>query len=123
MSCEGQDSWNGWEFSASSGFCDKFKKRHQLSLRTKARVGKLAAHSDGMHDWQEEVLPGLLQGYAPRNIYNAGEFALFYRLLQHKTLAFRREKCRGGKKNEWVSLLFACSLNGSNKLTSVMIGH
>eukprot|EP00117_Sycon_ciliatum_P013238 scpid100906/ scgid13976/ Tigger transposable element-derived protein 4 len=88
------------EFSASSRFCDKFKKRHQLSLRTKAGEGEHTARSDDIHDWQDQVLPGLLEGYAPKDVFNADESALFYRLLPHKTLAFRGEKCRGGKKKK-----------------------
>ncbi|XP_065177024.1 tigger transposable element-derived protein 6-like [Sycon ciliatum] len=66
------------EFSASSGFCDKFKKRHQLSLRTMAGEGEQAARSNDIHDWQDEVLSGLLEGYAPKDVYNADEPALFY---------------------------------------------
>lgn len=38
-----------------------------------------------------------------KNVFNADESGLFYRLLPDKTLQFKGEKCHGGKKRQGKS--------------------
>ncbi|XP_065197225.1 tigger transposable element-derived protein 6-like [Sycon ciliatum] len=112
------------DFSASHGFISRFKARHQVSLRTKAGEGREAAADHNIDQWLHDVLPTLIEGYEPKNIFNADETALFYRLLPHHTLAFRGEKCQGGKKKkERLSVLLAANMDGSEKLVPLVIGH
>ncbi|KAK9720512.1 Tc5 transposase DNA-binding domain [Popillia japonica] len=42
-------------------------------------------------------LPELLQNYEPRNIFNADEFGLFFKLMPDKSYVFKGETCHGGK--------------------------
>ena len=50
--------------------------------------------------WKEKSLPTLLSLYKLEDIYNADEFGLFYQCMLDKTLAFKSEKCIGGKDSK-----------------------
>jgi hypothetical protein len=45
-------------------------------------------------------LRDVLSSYEPREIYNADETGIFWRMMPDKTLAFKGEKCSGGKKSK-----------------------
>jgi hypothetical protein len=57
------------------------------------------------------ILAEILKRYAPRDIYNADESALYYNLLMDKTLAAKDEPCKGGKLGKecmtltWMAVL------------------
>jgi hypothetical protein len=75
-----------------------------------------------LESWKSE-LGKLIEGYEPRNIFNADETGLFYSLLPNKTLAFKGEKCHGGKlSKERLTVLYCCNSDGSEKLQPVVIG-
>lgn len=87
------------EFVASSGWLHKFKKRNGISQ--KMISGESAAVNDETVDvWKKQTLPALIQGYEPRNVFNADETGLFYKLLLDRTLAMRDDKCFGGKRSK-----------------------
>ena len=48
--------------------------------------------------WSEITLPTILSNYKLEDIFNAGEFGLFYQYLPDKTYHLEREKCSGKKK-------------------------
>ena len=50
--------------------------------------------------WTETTLPTILSRYPLENIFNAGEFGLFYQCLPNKTLHLKGEKCSGGKHSK-----------------------
>ena len=50
--------------------------------------------------WTETTLPTILSRYPLKNIFNAGEFGLFYQGLPNKTLHLKGEKCSGGKNSK-----------------------
>lgn len=58
----------------------------------------------------------------PNDTFNADEKGLVYRCTPDKTLAFIGERCRGGKQCKKRITLLCKSLNGSEKLTLLMIG-
>jgi hypothetical protein len=53
-----------------------------------------------MDQWVSSSLPILLQGYEPKNVFNADETGLFFKLLPDKTLEFTKESCHGGKHSK-----------------------
>ncbi|GBN56331.1 hypothetical protein AVEN_33233-1 [Araneus ventricosus] len=56
------------------------------------------------------TLKSLLKGYDDRDIFNADETDLFYRVLPEKTLCLESEKCSGGKSSkERLTLLLCCN--------------
>jgi hypothetical protein len=73
-----------------------------------------------VNDWYG-VLAEILK-YAPRDIYNAVESALYYNLLPDKTLAVKDDTCKGGKQSkERATLLLCTNLDGSDKVKPFLI--
>lgn len=86
---------NYQNFNASSGWLERFKRRHNISFKTVS--GESGSVNPAVVENFNSKLPSLLRGYNPRDIFNADETGLFYRALPNKTYAFKSEKCAGGK--------------------------
>lgn len=73
--------------------------------------------------WQRDVLPGLLNGYQERDVFNADETGLFFKCLPDNTLTFKNQKCHGGKHSKQrVTLMLGANMDGSEKLKILLIG-
>lgn len=109
-------------FKASSGWLDKFKKRH--AIVSKVLCGESAsADIVGAATWQEEELRDILERYAAEDIYNADESALFFQMLPGRTLALKGQRCEGGKQSKQrLSILFCVNMDGSDKRVPLVIG-
>lgn len=71
------------EFKASPGWLSCFKERHSIIkkvLNAEARSVNTAV----VGDWLSENVPDILEKYAPRDVCNANESGLFYKMLQKK---------------------------------------
>ena len=55
--------------------------------------GRDVPDDETVTDWQETKLPSLIDGYSLRDVSNADESALFYRVLPHRELAVCGDKC------------------------------
>lgn len=108
-------------FTASNGWISRFKERY--GLKFKKLCGESASCDDGViQDWFSK-LPTLIQGYDPRDIYNADETGLFYKCLPDHTLALKGEACHGGKSSkERLTVLLCTNSDGSDKRKPVVIG-
>ena len=72
--------------------------------------------------WKEATLQTIISNYAKTDIYNAGEFVLFYKDLPKKTLHVKDDKYTGGKHSKIkVTGLAAANING-DKLPMFVIG-
>lgn len=98
-------------FTASDGWLQKWRKRHNISF--KCISGEAAdANPEDVNQFVEN-LPSMLIGYQPEDIYNADESGLFFRALPDRTLTFKSEKCTGGKlSKERLTILFCVSMTG-----------
>ena len=67
------------------------------SGEAKSCTSEMTAH------WKETHLPTIFSRYKLKNIFNADEFGLFFKVLPNKTLELKGEKCTGGKHSK-VSL-------------------
>ncbi|XP_049513882.1 tigger transposable element-derived protein 4-like [Dermacentor silvarum] len=106
-----------------NGWLSRFKARY--SIVGKAVCGEAAAADKECADeWQHNELQEALAAYDAADIFNFDESALFYCLLPDRTLAFKNEKCTGGKhaKNR-VSVAFGVNMTGSEKLPLMVIGR
>lgn len=110
------------DFVASAGWLDKFKRRHNI-------VGKVVCGESGSidiqtrDDWIQNILPSLIQEYDKNDIFNADETGLFFKCLPSRTLAFRNEKCVGGKKSkERITVMVGSNWSGTEKLRLLVIG-
>ncbi|KAL1448239.1 hypothetical protein WDU94_003519, partial [Cyamophila willieti] len=79
------------EFKASNGWLEKFRKRHNIAYKTVCGEAASVDKSAGA-DWKEK-LPSICEGYSERDVYNADETGLFFRVLPNKTMAFKNETC------------------------------
>jgi hypothetical protein len=70
-----------------------------------------------------ESLPSFLEGYEPRDVYNADETGLFFNVLPERTLAYKGETCHGGKHSkDRLTLLLCVNSDGSDKQLLIVIG-
>jgi len=70
------------DFKASSGWLEKFRKRHNISF--KAVSGEAGSvDMDVVEDWQGK-LGDLCKDYAPEDIFNCDETGLYFRALPEK---------------------------------------
>jgi hypothetical protein len=70
-----------------------------------------------------ESLPSLLEGYEPRDVYNADETGLFFNVLPERTLAYKGETCHGGKDSkDRLTVLLCVDSDGSDKQVPFVIG-
>ena len=109
-------------FQASNGWHARFKERnniHQLRVCGES-AGVTPETVDG---WQKETLPAIIADYEPRDIFNADETGLFYRMTPDKTLAFSGEECHGTKQNkDRLTVMLCANMDGSEKLKPLVIG-
>ena len=76
-------------FKASNGWLEKFRTRHNISFKQICGEEK-SVNSNEVTDWIGK-LKSLCKGYDDRDILNADETGLFYRVLPDKTLCFKGE--------------------------------
>lgn len=109
------------KFKPSNGWIEGFKKRNGLSFKQICGEEN-AVNPETCERWKEQ-LKTLIEGYEPRNIFNADEAALFFKCVPDKTFTFKGEKCSGGKlSKERITALFCANMDGSEKLPLLIIG-
>lgn len=94
------------EFKASTGWLDSFKARHNIVWNEVCGEAKDVQESV-VTEWKPK-LRNLIEGYDPKNVFNADETGLFYRALPSKSLAIRGEKCIGGKMSKERLTVLLC---------------
>ena len=109
-------------FQCSGGWLDRFKARHGVVFRE--ICGEAAAVDDNIvTSWLDKTLAPILSSYHPRDVFNADETGVFYRLLPDKTLCFKGDSCHGGKQSkERITAMVCANMDGSEKLPLMVIG-
>lgn len=108
-------------FSASNGWLEGFKRRHDVSFKKAA--GESKSVDQGVCNQWTEDLPNLLTEYHPNDIYNADETALFFKCLPDKTFTFKGRECHGAKQSkERLTILQCTNMTGTDKLPLLIIG-
>lgn len=114
-------SLNITNFKASSGWLDCFKKQNDIIFK-KICGESGAVNLEAATDWKE-LLKDMISDRDPKNIFNVDEAGLFYQCTPDKSLAFKNEKCTGGKySKQRITLLIGANMDGSEKLPLFMIG-
>ncbi|UYV78371.1 K02A2.6-like [Cordylochernes scorpioides] len=109
------------DFKASSGWLEGFKERNKISFKT--ICGESGAVNLQVAEQWKNNLRELIQDKEARDVFNVDETGLFFKCTPDKTLAFKHEKCHGGKlSKERVTLLVGANMDGSEKLPLLMIG-
>ena len=83
---------------------------------------KKSVSEDNVQPRINSVLPDLLAHFKPEDILNADETGLFYNLQPDRTLAFKGEKCSGGKKSKERRTVLVCASMAGEKGPMLVIG-
>ncbi|KAG0417050.1 hypothetical protein HPB47_005912 [Ixodes persulcatus] len=67
------------DFAASNGWMDRFRVRHGISYR-QVNGEAASVNPADIENWIA-LLPGIVNAYAPRDVYNADELGLFFKVL------------------------------------------
>ncbi|UYV71483.1 hypothetical protein LAZ67_8003469 [Cordylochernes scorpioides] len=104
------------DFTGSGGWIERWKARHGIKLRN--ICGESAdVNRETMTNWFTDVMPNIISNYACKDIFNADETGLFWRLLPDKTLHFKGETCTGGKASkERITILLCCNMDGATQM-------
>lgn len=82
------------------------------------------AAEDPAGTWLSDIIPALLKDKQPKDIFSAGETALFYNLLPDRSLVVKGED---GHRWTWVkeriTVLVGVNMDGSEKLPLFVIGQ
>ncbi|XP_046401531.1 tigger transposable element-derived protein 6-like [Ischnura elegans] len=103
-------------FCASQGWLEKFRTRHNILCKGISGE-EMSAPADAIAQWQSGKLKEIMASFPPKNIFNADETALMYRLLPERTMAVKTDKCKGGKKaKDRITVLLCCHADGTEML-------
>lgn len=110
-------------FVCSNGWLDRFKKRNNISGAKV--VGEASSVTESVvENWKTKVWPDVIQNYEEKDIFNADEAGLFYKMTPNQTLKFKGEKCSGGKLSKVrVTVLVCANMDGSEKRKLTVIGN
>ena len=110
------------DFKCSQGWLTSFKERYNIKLRS-IQGEERSVKTEDVDAWHQTVWTEILQEYEAKDIYNCDESGLFYRILPNRTLAFKGQKCAGGKMSkERISIMFCANMDGSYKVPLLCIG-
>ncbi|XP_065196846.1 tigger transposable element-derived protein 4-like [Sycon ciliatum] len=108
-------------FSLDLNWIERWKKRHGVSCKQIVGESASADHASAK-TWLDTQLDPIRQDYDDKDIFNADETGLFWKMSPEKTLAFKGETCKGGKHaKDRVTVLVATSADGE-KLPLYVIG-
>ena len=112
----------GEETSISMGWVYRFKKRWGIVKVQKCGESG-GVNNEVVAEWKENKLKDILDRYSPRDIYNADERGLFWKILPERSLGFIGEKYYGSKQEKARVTIFVCAnMDGSDKLPMLCIG-
>lgn len=109
------------EGDISMSWVQRWKARH--GIVSKKICGESASVTENaVYDWYKTTLPNVLQRFSPENVFNSDETGLFWKLSPANTLAFKTEKCHGGKcAKDRVTVVVGASMMGE-KIPLLIIG-
>lgn len=101
------------DFKASEGWLMNFKKRN--GIVSKIISGESASVSDvNCEEYRLTILPSILEGYSESDIFNVYETGFYYKCLPDRTLAFKNDKCYGGKRSkDRITVMVGTNMTGT----------
>jgi len=105
------------EFNGSTGWLDKFWSRYDIVYRQISGEAE-SVNNDDIASWKNNMLLSLLLEHnRSDDVYNAGEFGLFFKLMPDKSFVFKNKTCHGGKlSKERLTVLMCTNSIGAHKL-------
>jgi hypothetical protein len=110
-------------FTCSNGWISRFKKGNNTVYITPTGESR-HVDSETAVDRKNNQLLQETKEYDQCDIYNSDKAGLFLNLQPGKSHTFRRGPCHDGTKSkQQVTMLHACSSDGSKKLPPLVIGR
>ncbi|XP_050069536.1 tigger transposable element-derived protein 4-like [Anopheles maculipalpis] len=107
------------DFSASNGWLDGFKKRHDITLN---RSQYALASGVGRHG--TDCFTNLLDEYEANDIYSIAVTGLFYKCLPEQICKYQsKERLDSGIEQENLTVLLCANITGTEKLPILVIGR
>lgn len=109
-------------FVCSNGWLDRWKKRNNISYGK--IVGEAASVcATDVENWKSQVWADLIKEYEEKDIFNADEAGLFYKMVPDQTLKFKGEKCTNGKLSKVrITVLVCANMKGTEKRKLTVVG-
>lgn len=104
------------DFNATNGWLDRFKKRNLICYWKVSKKSKSINYED-INVWFLNILPKLKEKYASKDVFNATEFELYYKLMPNKLLGFKNKLSR-----KHLKVLICANSDGTEKLNPFVIG-
>ncbi|XP_070388781.1 tigger transposable element-derived protein 4-like [Dermacentor albipictus] len=106
-------------FEPGGGWIQRFKERHGIVYKNV--VGEaVSLDTEAKQQWLQTKLPGVLERYAEKDIYNCDESALFFQMLLSQAHVLKGDRCLGGKHSKLrVTVLLCVSMDGSHRGASM----
>ena len=110
------------DFVPTDGWLSRWKKRNGICYKV-AHGEKKDADITEATSWVNNVLPQILQPFAPTDVYNADETGIYYRATPDGTLTFRSEALAGSKKAmDRITVLVCTNMTGTDRRPLLVIG-
>ena len=91
---------------------ERWKKRHNITSRQISGESQSADH-EGADNCISTQLKLIREEFQNKDIFNADETGLFWKMTPDRTLSFRGDLCKGGKcSKERVNVLVAATALG-----------
>uniref|UniRef100_A0A8C4QEF8 HTH CENPB-type domain-containing protein n=1 Tax=Eptatretus burgeri TaxID=7764 RepID=A0A8C4QEF8_EPTBU len=109
-------------FTASTGWLERFKKRHGIPLAPVRQTRVIV--NEATIDHLKAEFSRLCGDYSPHQVYKIDEAGLFWKKMPTKTFLTQEETSAPGFKltKERLSLLFCANAAGTDKLKPVVVG-
>ncbi|XP_008186895.1 tigger transposable element-derived protein 6-like [Acyrthosiphon pisum] len=114
------------DFNATNGWLDRFKKRNLIHYQKATKKSK-PVNDEDINVWFLNILPRLKEKYASKDVFNATEFELCYKLMSNKLLGFKNikriKRCYKSKPSrEFLKVLICANSDGTEKFNPLVIG-
>ena len=107
-------------FKCNPSWIGRFKKRHSVGSKIISGESN-SVNMITVNDWISNEWPRLHQDYEEKDIFNADETGLFYKMLPNRTLAFKNDDCHGGKMaKDRLTVLLCASMTGEKRLALII---
>lgn len=111
-------------FVASNGWFDRFKRRHGIRFLTVSGE-KVSADLTSITPFIHRLRAKMQEmNITEKQLYNADESGLYYRLLPNKTFVAATEKSAPGRKSakERITFMLCANADGTHKVKVLVIG-
>ena len=103
------------DFQPNPSWLEGLRKPENISFQ-KLHGEKRAADTEGAESWTSQILPSIVAGYEPHNIFNADESRLFYKPTLTESLVDKGEELSGIKiRKERLTFLMIVNQSGTER--------